>query len=154
MLNPPGNDLPTERQRIAVAAFAVVWVGILLWGNINGFLARQSAEARISETDEYQCIEAALGKKPRLQWRGSRTPPGYLVGTLSEQKGTNCIESGVAISFALLAEGPGKELSLVRFKGREPKLDFRESGQLPDVTDASGRERWRNDGSGYRRIAP
>ena len=78
----------------------------------------------------------------------------FAVGTLIEKGDTDCIVNGDAISFALLPEGPDEVLSLVRINGREVRPDFRGDGQWADVTDATGTERWRNDGDGYRKITP
>lgn len=142
---------------VAMALFALMWVGAIAWGVVGAFLNTQAAETILRETPEYQCLTVASGEKPKLRWSTLRNlryaNTGFTVGSLIELKGTNCIESGDAISFALLPEGPGDTLTVVRITGGEVKADFRDEGQWADVTDATGSERWRNDGDGYRRIS-
>jgi hypothetical protein len=143
---------------VAIVLFVSFWLGALVWIGVSGLLRGQAAEAIIRETPEYRCIAAASGEKPRLRWSTLKNlrfvNTAFAVGTLIEKGGADCIENGEATSFALLPEGPGEALSLVRINGREVRPDFRGEGQWADVTDATGTERWRNDGNGYRRISP
>jgi hypothetical protein len=142
----------------AAVIFVFLGLGALVWMGVNTVLNRQAAGTVIRESPEYRCVAAASGKEPRLQWSGLRNlggpNTGFTVGTLIERSGMKCIEDGDAVSFVMLPLGPGSSLSAIRINGREVRAEFREEGQWADVTDATGTERWRNDGDGYRKISP
>jgi hypothetical protein len=148
----------SDTHPVGVVIGVFVWLGAIVWIFVAGFLDRQAAEAIFRETPEYQCIAAASSEPPKFgsgylkNLGGANT--GFHVGKLVEEPGANCIEDGDAISFALLPEGPGDELSIVRIKGLRVMPDFRRDMKWADITDETGEHRWRNDGDGYRKISP
>lgn len=142
----------------ATVIFAFLWLGCLAWVVVNTLLNRQAAGTVIYSSLEYRCIVAATGKRVRVRWstlKNLRYPStGFTVGTIIEKPGMNCISDGDAVSYAMLPLSGGTSLSAIRIKGGEVKAKFRQSGQWADITDATGTERWRNDGNGYRMISP
>ncbi|RWO54612.1 hypothetical protein [Mesorhizobium sp.] len=142
----------------AIVIFAFLWVGGLVWIGVNTLLNRQDAGTVIYSSTEYRCIAAVTGKKVRVLWstlKNLRDPStGFTVGTIIEKSGMNCISDGDAVSYAMLPLSGGTSLSAIRIKGEEVKAEFRQPGLWADITDATGTERWRNDGNGYRMISP
>jgi hypothetical protein len=155
---PAGSSSSAVPNHHATVIFVFLFLGALVWTGVNTVLNRQTVGALIRESPEYRCIAAATGKEPRVRWSSLRNlggpNTGFTVGTVIERPGMMCIEDGDAITFVMLPESRGASLSLIRIKGREVQAEFREQGQWADVTDATGVERWRNDGDGYRRISP
>lgn len=155
---PAGTSSPAVPNHYATVIFVCLWLGALAWTGVNTLLNRQTAAAVIHESPEYRCIAAASGKEPRVRWSRLRNlggpNTGFTVGTVIERPGMTCIEDGDAITFVMLPESRSASLSPIRIKGREVQAEFREEGQWADVTDATGVERWRNDGDGYRKISP
>lgn len=153
--SPRAGSLSDERS---IVLFAFLWVAALLLIGVNTLIKRQAARVEIYESPEYRCIAAATGKDVSVRWstlKNLRVPnTGFTVGTISEKAGLDCIDDGDAVSFAMLPTSSDTSLSAIRIKGREVKAEFRHEGQWADITDASGTERWRNDGDGYRKITP
>jgi hypothetical protein len=141
---------------VAIGAF--LWVGALMFVGVNTLFKRQDVSAAIQNSPEYRCLAATTGKQVVVRWSALRNlrevGTGFTVGMLVETPGTNCIPDGDAVSFAMLPESAGTSLSAVRIRGREAKAVYRQTGQWADVTDATGAERWRNDGAGYRKVSP
>ncbi|MCV3239585.1 hypothetical protein [Mesorhizobium sp. ZC-5] len=155
---PAVTSSPAAPNHYATVIFVFLWLGALVWIGVNTFLNRQAAGTVIYESPEYRCITAVAGKKATVRWsnlRNLRTPnTGFTVGTIIEKPDKNCISDGDAVSYAMLPLSGGTSLSAIRIKGKEVKAEFRQSGQWADITDATGTERWRNDGNGYRKISP
>jgi hypothetical protein len=144
-------------NRKYTVVFVFLWLGALVWIGINSMISRQAASRLISQTPEYRCISAADSGHVFIRWsnlKNLRVPnTGFRVGTLSE-RGGDCILDGNAVSYVMLPTSSDNVLSLVRIAGDTVKAQFRQRGQLADVTDTTGSQRWRIDGDGYRKVAP